>query len=90
MAGNFDGIYPIPLTDMAPWFFQLSFAATATTIISGMIAERGEVVPYVITSFFITTCVYPIASHWIWDPNGWLYKAGFFDFADARKQFVQL
>ena len=61
--------------------FQFSFAATAATIDSGAVAERMNFKPYLIYSTLMTGIYQPIVSHWCWDPNGWLTKMGFHDFA---------
>lgn len=56
---------------MAFWLFQLVFAGTAATIVSGAMAERTQFVSYLIYSFVISAFIYPIAGHWIWG-GGWL------------------
>jgi len=65
------------------WFFQVVFAATAATIISGAVAGRVKFNAYLIYTPFITGLIYPIATHWVWDSNGWLAKMGFVDFAGS-------
>ena len=71
---------------LAFWFFQLVFAGTAATIVSGAMAERTKFSAYLIYSFFISAIIYPIAGHWIWG-GGWLWTlpfgAGFRDFAGS-------
>jgi len=71
---------------LAFWFFQLVFAGTAATIVSGAMAERTKFSAYLIYSFFISAIIYPIAGHWIWG-GGWLWTlpfgVGFRDFAGS-------
>ncbi len=71
---------------LAFWFFQLVFAGTAATIVSGSMAERTKFSSYLIYSFFISAIIYPISGHWIWG-GGWLatlpFGAGFKDFAGS-------
>ena len=68
----------------AAWLFQLVFAATAATIVSGAMAERTQFKSYLIYSVFITGIIYPIVGHWIWG-GGWLanFGAGMLDFAGS-------
>jgi len=74
--------------DMHNLFFQTVFCATATTIISGAIAERAKFITYVIFALIFTTLVYPIAGHWIWQTDGWLTQMGFVDFAGSTAVHV--
>src|SRR3972149_6305996 len=55
---------------LAFWFFQLVFAGTAATIVSGSMAERTKFSSYLVYSFFISAIIYPIAGHWI-GGSGW-------------------
>jgi len=65
----------------AQFFFQLSFAATATTIVSGAVAERVKFSSYMIFALLNTSFIYVFPAHWMWDSNGWLNKGGALDFA---------
>src|SRR5262245_11971344 len=70
----------IPL--WAKFFFQLVFAGTAATIVSGAVAERIKYLSFIIFSFLLVSFVYPVTGHWIWG-GGWLASAGFWDFAGS-------
>ena len=65
------------------WMFQVVFAATAATIVSGAMAERTKFSSYLIYSVFISGLIYPISGHWIWSGDGWLASLGFHDFAGS-------
>ena len=64
------------------WFFQVVFAATAATIISGAIAGRMKFTSYLLFTPLVTGIMYPIVTHWVWG-GGWLAEIGFFDFAGS-------
>ena len=70
------------LPNMAFFFFQLVFAATAATIVSGAMAERTKFKSYLIYSAVISLIIYPISGHWIWG-GGWLANLGMHDFAGS-------
>lgn len=70
----------IPL--WAKFFFQLVFAGTAATIVSGAVAERIKYLSFIVFSFLLVSFVYPVTGHWIWG-GGWLAAAGFWDFAGS-------
>ncbi|MBI4786922.1 MAG: ammonium transporter [Chloroflexi bacterium] len=53
------------------WFFQMVFAATAATIVSGAMAERTKTTAYLAYSFLISALIYPIYGKWVWG-GGWL------------------
>jgi Amt family ammonium transporter len=69
-SDKYEGVYssinwtPIPL--WAKFFFQLVFAATAATIVSGVVAERIKFGSFMIFSFVLVALIYPISGHWIW------------------------
>tara|TARA_B100001564_G_scaffold270318_1_gene231929 strand:+ start:566 stop:2092 length:1527 start_codon:yes stop_codon:yes gene_type:complete len=62
------------------FFFQFTFSTTATTIVSGCLAERTNYKAYIIFSA-LNTFIYSLPANWIWNNNGWLYKLGVVDFA---------
>ncbi len=64
------------------WMFQLVFAGTAATIVSGAMAERTRFAAYLLYSAVITGLIYPVVGHWIWG-GGWLAQMGFTDFAGS-------
>ena len=63
-------------------FFQTVFCATAATIVSGAMAERTKFKSYLIYTFVISLCIYPVSGHWIWG-GGWLQQMGFVDYAGS-------
>jgi Amt family ammonium transporter len=69
-----------PLT--AKWLFQVVFAGTAATIVSGAMAERTRFPSYLIYSALISGLIYPVSGHWIWG-GGWLASREFLDFAGS-------
>jgi len=58
------------------FFWQLVFAGTAATIVSGAVAERLKFKAYFLYSLAVTAIVYPIYGHWVWG-GGWLSKLPF-------------
>jgi len=55
------------------YFFQLSFATTATTIVSGAVAERIRLGSYMVFVIINTALIYTFPCHWIWSSDGWLF-----------------
>lgn len=82
-----------PGTDPYFWvfvIFQLAFAGTASTIISGAMAERTSFIAYLLIALFMAALIYPVFGHWVWgnlyfggDNEGWLFALGFRDFAGS-------
>ena len=74
----------VGLPNMAFFFFQLVFAATAATIVSGAMAERTKFKAYLIYSLVISAVIYPVSGHWVWG-GGWLsaMETPFHDFAGS-------
>jgi ammonium transporter, Amt family len=83
---NYQGVFGalawtgVPLA--AKFFFQLVFAGTAATIVSGAVAERIKFLSFIVFSFVLVAFVYPIVGHWIWG-GGFLATGGMWDFAGS-------
>lgn len=64
------------------WFFQMVFVAATASIVSGALAERIKLWPFLIFVVVLTGVIYPIQGAWQWG-GGWLSEAGFSDFAGS-------
>ena len=64
------------------WFFQMVFCATTASIVSGTLAERIKLWPFMLFTVVLTGLIYPITGAWQWG-QGWLYAMGFSDFAGS-------
>ncbi|MEM9028236.1 MAG: ammonium transporter [Pseudomonadota bacterium] len=80
---------PDPASDTAnaystgsDWFFQMVFCATAASIVSGTLAERIKLWPFLIFVVVLCGIIYPIQGSWEWG-TGWLDDMGFSDFAGS-------
>lgn len=85
---NYQGAYrPIAWAAVPLWakfFFQLVFAGTAATIVSGAVAERIKYHSFILFSFIMAIAIYPVVGHWICS-GGWLQSMGFVDFAGSTQ-----
>ena len=70
----------VPLA--AKFLFQVAFAGTAATIVSGAVAERIKFIDFLLFSFLLVSIPYSIIGHWVWG-GGWLAGIGFWDFAGS-------
>lgn len=72
---------------LAFWMFQVVFAATAATIVSGAMAERTKFSGYLVYSVILSALIYPVFGSWAWGSlfhgGGWLENLGFIDFAGS-------
>lgn len=93
-AGHFllDGLSGVsgPIENNEIFFlFQLAFAGTAATIVSGAVAGRASFSAYVGATLIMSLCVYPVFGHWAWGSafistnEPWLAELGFRDFAGS-------
>jgi Amt family ammonium transporter len=86
LGAAYQGVYSslnwtgVPL--WAKFFFQLVFAGTAATIVSGAVAERIKFKAFILFTLFMVGIIYPIGGHLIWG-GGWLASKGFLDFAGS-------
>ncbi|MGH1456486.1 MAG: ammonium transporter [Alphaproteobacteria bacterium] len=78
LAGDFSAGY----SSYAGWFFQMVFVATAASIVSGALAERIKIWPFMAFVVILTGFIYPVSGSWVWG-EGWLYSMGFKDFAGS-------
>lgn len=78
LAGDFSAGYAAG----SDWFFQMVFVATAASIVSGALAERSKLWPFLAFTLVLSGFIYPIAGSWQWG-GGWLSEMGFYDFAGS-------
>ena len=64
------------------FFFQLVFCAATASIVSGTVAERIKLLPFLLFTIVLTGFIYPIQGSWTWG-GGWLSDMGFSDFAGS-------
>ena len=69
---------------MADFFFQVVFVATAASVISGVVAERMKLWPFLIFVVILSGVIYPIQGHWSWGGSSLGgFMDGFSDFAGS-------
>lgn len=78
---NPDVAYP-NLSVLTFFFFQFAFAATASTITTGAMAERTDYIGDLIYTGLMAAFTYPVIVHWVWG-GGWLFDMSFHDFAGS-------
>ena len=84
-----EGLSEYSQIGLAFFIFQLTFAGTALTIVSGALAERTSFIAYLSGSLMIASIIYPIFGHWAWgnllitENKAWLADLGFMDFAGS-------
>ncbi len=64
------------------YFFQLMFCAATASIVSGTVAERIKLWPFLLFTLILTAIIYPLSASWTWG-GGFLSEAGFSDFAGS-------
>ena len=81
-AEQVDAVVSSGYSVASDWFFQMVFVATAASIVSGTIAERIKVWPFIIFVVFLSAIIYPVQASWTWG-GGFLADMGFSDFAGS-------
>ena len=82
------GINPENVDDLSyastgsDYFFQLMFCAATASIVSGTIAERVKLWPFLLFTLILTAIIYPLSASWTWG-GGFLSEVGFSDFAGS-------
>lgn len=79
IAGGDDAPY---YSGMSDFIFQAVFAAATMSIVSGAIAERMKLWPFLVFAVVMTSFIYPMEGFWKWG-GGWLDQLGFQDFAGS-------
>ncbi len=79
IAGGEDAPY---YSGMSDFIFQAVFAAATMSIVSGAIAERMKLWPFLLFAVVMTAIIYPVEGYWKWG-GGWLDQLGFQDFAGS-------
>ncbi len=69
-------------SDASDWYFQMVFCATTVSIVSGTLAERIKLWPFLLFAAILAGIIYPIVMGWKWG-GGWLAAANFQDFAGS-------
>ena len=69
-------------SDSSDFFFQVMFVCATVSIVSGAVAERIKIWPFFIFAVAMAGFIYPVSMGWQWG-GGWLYTAGFSDFAGS-------
>ncbi len=85
--GSFGVWHPVPdaragHASAADWYFQMVFVATAASVVSGTLAERVKLWPFLAFSLLLSAVLYPVTGSWVWG-KGWLYTLHFYDFAGS-------
>ena len=85
VPGNDDFSYGgvgLAMTAYGDFIFQAMFAATGATIVSGAVAERIKLLPFMIFVTLLVGIAYPVIGSWHWG-GGWLSAMDFYDFAGS-------
>jgi len=67
-----ENFFLMDVEQKAFWLFQFAFAATSATIVAGTLAERCQMLAYLLYSTALTAFIYPVIAHAIWNNTGFL------------------
>ncbi|OHB25833.1 MAG: ammonium transporter [Desulfuromonadaceae bacterium GWC2_58_13] len=81
-AAALAGDYAAGYAAGSDWFFQMVFCGAACSVVSGCVAERIKLWPFLIFCVVLTGIIYPIQGSWVWG-GGWLSEMGFSDYAGS-------
>jgi Amt family ammonium transporter len=84
-VGDYAGLSWAGVPLAAKFFFQLVFAGTAATIVSGAVAERIKYISFIVFTLLMSIFIYPVVGHWIWGGGFLAVKWNFFDFAGSTQ-----
>lgn len=76
-----EGNVTMTVPELAFMVFQLMFAIITPALMTGAFAERLKFKAYALIAVLWSLLVYAPIAHWVWSPNGWLFKLGALDFA---------
>ncbi|KNC77313.1 hypothetical protein SARC_10226 [Sphaeroforma arctica JP610] len=69
--------------NLTTWMVGALFALTASSIVSGAVAERSSTESYMWWCLWSSILFYPLIVHWVWNSEGWLAEFGFVDIAGS-------
>ena len=81
VTGEPSDVYATTVPHLAFMAFQMMFAIITPALITGAFAERKRFRAFVLFAVAWSTFVYAPIAHWVWSPDGWLFKLGVLDFA---------
>jgi Amt family ammonium transporter len=81
-AAALTGDYSAGYSAASDWFFQMVFCGAACSVVSGCVAERIKLWPFLAFCVVLTGIIYPIQGSWAWG-GGWLSEMGFGDYAGS-------
>ena len=85
---GFSQFFGLGLVNFSRFFFQYVFAARASTIISGAVAERAEFATFFAYSLIVPAIIYPVLAHWGWAEQGWLHHGVRVDSSNFRTTYL--